>query len=163
MEIHVNGERHPLPEHIEAETPLLWVLRDEMGLVGAKYGCGIGQCGACTVHLNGEPIRSCLTPVGALGQGQVTTIEGLASYGVLTAVQQAWIDTDVPQCGYCQAGQVMAASALLSKTPNPSDEEINSALAGNLCRCGTYMRIKAAIKTASASSLTPQAQAEASS
>ena len=163
MEIHVNGERHPLPEHIEAQTPLLWVLRDEMGLVGTKYGCGIGQCGACTVHLNGEPIRSCLTPVGALGQGQVTTIEGLASNGVLTAVQQAWIDTDVPQCGYCQAGQVMAASALLSKTPNPSDEEINSALAGNLCRCGTYMRIKAAIKTASASSLTPQAQAEASS
>lgn len=148
MQIHVNGDTHALPEGFDSNTPLLWVLRDELGLVGSKYGCGIGQCGACTVHLDGAPARSCLMPVGSLGDAQVTTIEGLARDGELTAVQQAWIDADVPQCGYCQAGQIMAASALLEKTDLPSDAEIDAALAGNLCRCGTYMRIREAIKSA---------------
>ena len=148
MKIRINGDTHALPEEFDANTPLLWVLRDELGLVGSKYGCGIGQCGACTVHLDGEPVRSCLTPVGSLGAAQVTTIEGLAKGGELTAVQQAWIDSDVPQCGFCQAGNIMAATALLEKTSLPSDEEIYAALAGNLCRCGTYLRIREAIKSA---------------
>lgn len=148
MKIRVNGGTHALPQGFDANTPLLWVLRDELGLVGSKYGCGIGQCGACTVHLNGEPVRSCLMPVGSLGDAEITTIEGLSQGGELTAVQQAWIDADVPQCGYCQAGHIMAASALLEKTTSPSDEEIHAALSGNLCRCGTYLRIRTAIKSA---------------
>lgn len=148
MKIRVNGDTHVLPEGFDADTPLLWVLRDELGLVGSKYGCGIGQCGACTVHLNGEPVRSCLTPVGSLGAAEVTTVEGLAKGGELTAVQQAWIESDVPQCGFCQAGHIMAASALLEKTNLPSDAQIHAALAGNLCRCGTYSRIVAAVKAA---------------
>ncbi len=147
MKIHVNGDTHALPEEFDSNTPLLWVLRDELGLVGSKYGCGIGQCGACTVHLDGEPVRSCLMPVGSLGDARITTIEGLARDGELTEVQQAWIDADVPQCGYCQAGQIMTVSALLEKTNLPSDAEIDAALAGNLCRCGTYMRIRQAIKS----------------
>ena len=148
MKIRVNGDTHTLAEGFDANTPLLWVLRDELGLVGSKYGCGIGQCGACTVHLDGDPVRSCLTPVGSIGEAEVTTIEGLAKGGELTAVQQAWIDSDVPQCGFCQAGNIMAATALLEKTSLPSDEEIYAALAGNLCRCGTYLRIREAIKSA---------------
>ena len=148
MKIRVNGGRHELPQGFDPQTPLLWVLRDELGLVGSKYGCGIGQCGACTVHVDGAPVRSCLTPVGSLGEAEVTTIEGLAPADELTAVQQSWIESDVPQCGYCQAGNIMAASALLEKTHSPSDDEIHAALAGNLCRCGTYLRIVAAIKAA---------------
>lgn len=148
MKIRVNGDTRALPEGFDANTPLLWVLRDELGLVGSKYGCGIGQCGACTVHLDGAPVRSCLTPVGSLGEAEVTTIEGLAQGGELTAVQQAWIESDVPQCGYCQAGHIMAASALLEKNNMPTDDEIHTALSGNLCRCGTYLRIAEAIKAA---------------
>ena len=148
MRLRVNGKAHALPEGFDASTPLLWALRDQLGLVGAKYGCGIGQCGACTVHIDGKPVRSCLTPVGTVGGAEVTTIEGLARNGALNAVQQAWIDADVPQCGYCQAGQIMSATALLSKNASPSDADIDTAMAGNLCRCGTYMRIRGAIKAA---------------
>jgi isoquinoline 1-oxidoreductase alpha subunit len=133
---------------IDPDTPLLWALRDHLGLVGTKYGCGIAQCGACTVWLNGAPVRSCQLPVGTLGDDSITTIEGLAADG-LHAVQRAWIEEDVAQCGYCQAGQIMAAAALLEKHPEPSDEQINVAMAGNICRCGTYVRIRKAIKSAS--------------
>jgi len=130
-------------------TRLLWVLRDELGLLGTKYGCGIAQCGACTVHLNGAPVRSCQIPVGNLSNEQITTIEGLAADGgALTPLQQAWIEHDVPQCGYCQAGQLMSATALLRNNPNPSDAEIDAAMSGNICRCATYTRIKRAIKSA---------------
>ncbi len=133
----------------DGSTPLLWVLRDTLGLVGTKYGCGIAQCGACTVHLNGAPIRSCLLPVSAVDGEEVLTIEGLANKdGTLHALQQAWIDFDVAQCGYCQAGQIMSAAALLEQNPNPNDMEIEGAMAGNYCRCGTYNRIKAAIHAA---------------
>jgi len=134
----------------EADTPLLWVLRDELGLCGTKYGCGIAQCGACTVHIDGKPIRSCVTPVSSLQGKAVETVEGLSERngGQLTAVQQAWIDLDVVQCGYCQSGQIMAATALLSENPAPSDADIDAAMAGNICRCGTYPRIRAAIKAA---------------
>ena len=129
-------------------TPILWVLRDHLNLVGTKYGCGIAQCGACTVHLNGIAVRSCQLPVSSVGTNKLTTIEGLSEKGD-HPVQKAWIAHDVPQCGYCQAGQIMSASALLEANPNPTDEEIESAMNGNICRCGTYTRIKAAIKTAS--------------
>lgn len=130
------------------DTPLLWVLRDHLSLVGTKYGCGIAQCGACTVHLNGTPIRSCSIPVSAVKDAEVITIEGLSEDGS-HPVQQAWQEVDVPQCGYCQAGQIMTAAALLDRNANPSDEEIKSAMSGNLCRCGTYLRIREAVKVAS--------------
>ncbi|ATG89807.1 (2Fe-2S)-binding protein [Methylomonas koyamae] len=129
------------------ETPLLWVLRDQLQLVGSKFGCGIGQCGACTVHLDGVPTRACVTPVGEVGRRQVTTIEGLSKNGD-HPLQKAWQELDVPQCGYCQAGQIMTAAALLKKSPKPSDAEIDAALDGNLCRCGTYLRIRAGIHRA---------------
>ena len=129
------------------ETPLLWVLRDELELTGAKYGCGVGQCGACTVHLNGEAIRSCQAPIGSVVGAKITTIEGLNG---LHPLQAAWIEADVPQCGYCQSGQIMSAAALLAKTPNPSDADIDAAMTGNICRCGCYQRVRAAIKTAAA-------------
>ncbi|OAI23334.1 (2Fe-2S)-binding protein [Methylomonas koyamae] len=129
------------------ETPLLWVLRDQLQLVGSKFGCGIGQCGACTVHLDGVPTRACVTPVGEVGRRQVTTIEGLSKTGD-HPLQKAWQELDVPQCGYCQAGQIMTAAALLKKSPKPSDAEIDAALDGNLCRCGTYLRIRAGIHRA---------------
>jgi len=129
------------------DQPLLWVLREQLGLKGAKYGCGIGACGACTVHLDGQAVRSCVTPVGAVGQASVTTIEGLAAEEALHPVQQAWIEEDVAQCGYCQAGQIMAVASLLSETPSPSDDEIDAKLT-NLCRCGTYTRIRTAIHRA---------------
>lgn len=149
--LQINGQSMDIGE-IDPSTPLLWVLRDELGLVGTKYGCGIAQCGACTVHLNGAPVRSCQIPVGNLGNEEITTIEGLApDDSALTPVQQAWIDHDVPQCGYCQAGQIMTATALLRSNSNPSDEEIDAAMSGNLCRCATYTRIKSAIKSAAAS------------
>lgn len=144
----VNGEKKEV--NVTADTPLLWVLRDHLGLVGAKYGCGMALCGACTVHLNGQAIRSCVTPVTAATAGKITTIEGLAQNGKLTTLQQAWCDKDVAQCGYCQAGQIMAATALLAQNPKPSDEEIDAAMTGNLCRCGTYTRIRDAIKSAAA-------------
>lgn len=146
FQLNVNGTTHELD--IDPTTPILWVLRDHLNLVGTKYGCGIAQCGACTVHLNGVAVRSCQLPISAVGNNALTTIEGLSEKGE-HPVQKAWIEHDVPQCGYCQAGQIMSASALLAANPNPSDEEIESAMNGNLCRCGTYTRIKAAIKTAS--------------
>ncbi|NDG45806.1 MAG: (2Fe-2S)-binding protein [Flavobacteriia bacterium] len=146
FQLNVNGTTHELD--IDPSTPILWVLRDHLNLVGTKYGCGIAQCGACTVHLNGVAVRSCQLPISAVGNNALTTIEGLSEKGE-HPVQKAWIEHDVPQCGYCQAGQIMSASALLEANPNPSDEEIESAMNGNLCRCGTYTRIKAAIKTAS--------------
>ena len=136
---------------LEPDTPLLWVLRDEVGLTGTKFGCGIAQCGACTVHLDGNPVRSCSLPFEAVPENsEITTIEALGEGG-LHAVQRAWLEEQVPQCGYCQSGQIMSASALLETNTNPSDEEIDSAMNGNICRCGTYTRIKAAIKTASKS------------
>lgn len=132
---------------VEADTPLLWVLRDNLGLLGTKYGCGIAQCGACTVHVNGEAARSCILPVGSLGDAQILTIEGLSENGD-HPVQQAWDEVDVAQCGYCQAGQIMQAAALLKKNPQPSEADISSAMTGNICRCGTYHRIKEAVKVA---------------
>ena len=134
----------------EGDTPLLWVLRDELGLVGTKFGCGIALCGACTVHLGGTAVRSCVLPVSAVGDQEVTTIEGLAQEDSLHALQQQWIDLDVAQCGYCQAGQIMSAAALLASNPAPSDADIDAAMAGNYCRCGTYIRIRRAIHAAAA-------------
>jgi isoquinoline 1-oxidoreductase subunit alpha len=132
---------------VPADMPLLWVLRDVLNLHGTKYGCGIGQCGACTVHLNGVPARSCQMPISAIGAQAVTTIEGLSPNGT-HPVQVAWQDLDVPQCGYCQAGQIMSAAALISRTPKPNDQQIDSAMNGNLCRCGTYLRIRKAVHKA---------------
>lgn len=132
---------------VAEDTPLLWALRDDLDLKGTKYGCGVGMCGACTVLMDGKPIRSCLTQVSQV-TGSITTIEGLAENGKLHALQQAWIDQDVAQCGYCQAGQILAAAALLAKSPKPTDADIESAMTGNLCRCATYNRIKAAIHQA---------------
>jgi isoquinoline 1-oxidoreductase alpha subunit len=141
----INGETRSV--EVEAETPLLWVLRDHLQLTGTKYGCGLGLCGSCTVHLNGTPLRSCQLPVAAVGAAAVTTIEGLAPHGD-HPLQRAWCEHDVPQCGYCQAGQIMSAASLLKSNPAPTDAEIDAALAGNLCRCGTYVRIREAVKTA---------------
>jgi len=131
-----------------AEMPLLWALRDLLGLTGTKFGCGIAQCGACTVHLDGQPVRSCITPVGTVTGKRITTIEGLAAGGVDHPVQAAWARLNVPQCGYCQAGQIMSAAALLAAVPDPTDRDIDGAMAGNLCRCGTYVRIRAAVHEA---------------
>jgi isoquinoline 1-oxidoreductase alpha subunit len=141
----INGQSHEVA--VDADTPLLWVLRDELGLTGTKYGCGIAQCGACTVHVGGEPMRSCSVPFSVAERQEVTTIEGLAS-DAATAVQEAWVALDVVQCGYCQSGQIMAATALLASNPEPSDADIDSAMAGNICRCATYQRIRAAIHRA---------------
>ncbi len=141
----VNGEVKTVD--LDPSTPLLWVLRDHLKLVGTKYGCGVAQCGACTIHLDGVAIRSCVTPISAVENAKIVTIEGLSEQGD-HPVQQAWIDHDVPQCGYCQAGQIMSAAALLNDNPNPDDAAIDAAMHGNLCRCGTYIRIKAAVKTA---------------
>ncbi|MFK7926422.1 MAG: (2Fe-2S)-binding protein [Bacteroidia bacterium] len=143
--ININGKVQSL--ELDPSTPMLWVLRDHLQLVGTKYGCGIAQCGACTIHLNGVATRSCQLPISAVGNKAITTIEGLSKEGD-HPLQQAWIEHDVPQCGYCQAGQIMNAAALLDKNPNPSDADIDAAMNGNICRCGTYTRIKAAIKTA---------------
>jgi aerobic-type carbon monoxide dehydrogenase small subunit (CoxS/CutS family) len=133
---------------VAAETPLLWVLRDALGLTGTKFGCGMAQCGACTIHLAHAPVRACVTAVAAAAGKEITTIEGMASDPVGRALQHAWIEEDVPQCGYCQSGQIMSAAALLRKTPHPGDEEIDAAMSGNLCRCGTYQRIRRAIHRA---------------
>jgi isoquinoline 1-oxidoreductase alpha subunit len=143
--ISVNGRLYEVD--VEPETPLLWVLRDTIGLTGTKYGCGIAQCGACTVHIDGVATRSCQVPVGALGTSAVTTIEALAQSGKLHRVQKAWIEFDVPQCGYCQSGMIMAAVALLAQKPKPTDADIEAAIT-NICRCGTYQRIRAAIHAA---------------
>lgn len=146
----VNGEEHSLD--VEGDTPLLWVIRDELGLKGTKFGCGAGLCGACTVHLNGQPVRSCSTPVEMADGGQVATIEGLGSGGQLHALQEAWIEQGVPQCGYCQSGQIMSAAHLLANNPAPSRDDIVAAMTGNLCRCGTYSRIIAAVESVAAGS-----------
>jgi len=145
--INVNGQSKEV--NVDNDTPLLWVLRDSLGMTGTKYGCGISQCGACTVHVDGKAVRSCSTPISSLEGKKVTTIEGLSEDGS-HPVQQAWIEHDVPQCGYCQAGQIMSAAALVSGNKNPSDSDI--AMNGNICRCGTYTRIKAAVKTAAKNS-----------
>lgn len=153
FKISVNGKSTSVD--VPEDTPLLWVLRDTLHLCGTKYGCGIGQCGACTVHVNGRPTRSCITPIGAVGNSPVTTIEGLSPNGT-HPVQTAWKDVDVPQCGYCQAGQIMSAVALLNRTPHPTDQDIDNAMNGNLCRCGTYLRIREAIHKAAASKPAPK-------
>jgi isoquinoline 1-oxidoreductase subunit alpha len=144
--ITVNGARRTVD--VEADTPLLWVLRDELGLKGTKFGCGMSFCGACTVHLNGIPVRSCITPISRIGDAVITTIEGIDASEVGRRVKAAWLALDVMQCGYCQSGQVLAATALLSRTPHPTDADIDRAMSGNLCRCATYTRIRAAIKQA---------------
>lgn len=143
--LNVNGQTRAVD--VGADTPLLWVLRDHLDLVGTKYGCGVGQCGACTVHVNGVPTRSCLTPVSTIGRMAITTIEGLDA-SASHPLQRAWCELDVPQCGYCQAGQIMTAAALLKSNPTPNDEDIDGAMASNLCRCATYIRIRAGIKRA---------------
>ena len=142
----INGRRYnvDLPEY----TPLLWTLRDHLGLTGTKFGCGMALCGACTVHVDGQPVRSCSTPISAVANKKITTIEAVGNDKVGKAVQAAWVDMGVPQCGYCQAGQVMSATALLRRTPKPTDAEIDEAMSGNICRCGTYVRIRAAIQRA---------------
>lgn len=146
VELNINGRI----EHIDAppEMPLLWALRDELGLVGTKFGCGAGLCGACTVHLDGAAVRACQTAIGDVGSARIVTIEGIGATDVGARLQQAWLTFDVMQCGYCQAGQIMSAAALLATTPAPGDDDIDSAMAGNLCRCGTYTRIRAAIHKA---------------
>lgn len=148
MRLNINGQDRTVND-IDDATPLLWVLRDHLGLVGTKFGCGVAQCGACTVHVNGAPTRSCSVPASALVGQKITTIEGLAGKdGKLHALQAAWIEHDVPQCGYCQAGQIMSAAALLKSKPRPTDADIDAAMSGNLCRCGTYTRIRKAIHAA---------------
>lgn len=144
----INGKSQQI--EVDPTTPILWVLRDHFKLVGTKYGCGIAQCGACTVHLDGNAVRACQVPISAVGEKEITTIEGLTEKGD-HPVQLAWLEVDVPQCGYCQSGQIMTASAFLNKNPNPSDEEIGVAMNGNICRCGTYTRIKKAVKIAAKS------------
>src|SRR3954465_6526101 len=146
FKLHINGAEHQVD--VAADTPVLWVLRDHLGLVGTKYGCGIAQCGACTIHSNGVAVRSCVLPVSAIGSAKITTIEGLSAGGD-HPVQVAWNEVDVPQCGYCQAGQMMTAAALLKHTPHPSMDEIESTMHGNICRCGAYHRIREAVKLAS--------------
>lgn len=145
--LNINGKKQEVD--LDPTTPMLWVLRDHLDLVGTKYGCGIAQCGACTIHLDGMAMRSCQLPVSAVGDKAITTIEGLSENGD-HPVQKAWLEHDVPQCGYCQAGQIMSAASLLQSNANPNDAEIDAAMNGNICRCGTYTRIKAAIKTAAA-------------
>lgn len=145
-QLNVNGKA--MTADVDPDTPLLWVLRDTLGLVGTKFGCGIAQCGACTVHADGAPIRACMTPIDVIGDAQITTIEGASALEVGARVQKAWSELDVAQCGYCQPGQIMSATALLSQNPSPTDEDIDAAMAGNICRCATYVRIRAAIKRA---------------
>jgi isoquinoline 1-oxidoreductase alpha subunit len=151
MNLKVNGKKYEVD--VDPSTPVLWVLRDHLNLIGTKFGCGVGACGACTIHLNGRALKSCQLPVAAVGVQEITTVEGIvATTGELHPVQKAWLELDVAQCGYCQTGQIMAAVALLKTKPNPTDEEIDAAMTGNICRCGTYIRIKAAIHQAAKSS-----------
>jgi len=142
----INGETKTLD--VTEDTPLLWALRDVLGMTGTKFGCGIAQCGACTVQVDGQAVRSCMLPVGAIGEGKITTIEGIGATELGARIQKAWLDLEVVQCGYCQSGQIMSASALLATTPQPDDKDIDAAMAGNICRCGTYVRIREAIKKA---------------
>ena len=146
--LNVNGKQ--LQADVDADTPILWVLRDTLGMTGTKFGCGMALCGACTVHLDGAPIRSCMTPVSAAADRKITTIEAMSANRVGKAIQAAWIKHDVPQCGYCQSGQIMSAVALLASNTKPSDQDIDAAMSGNVCRCGTYNQIRAAIKEAAA-------------
>lgn len=147
--LNINGKSQTV--EVDSDTPMLWVLRDAVGLVGTKYGCGIAQCGACTIHVDGDAMRSCMLPVSAVADKKITTIEGLSA-DASHPLQEAWREHDVPQCGYCQAGQIMNAAALLKNNANPSDEDIDNSMRGNICRCGTYNRIKAAVKTAAKNS-----------
>ena len=149
--LEVNGRTHTVD--VDADTPLLWVLRDDLDLKGTKFGCGVGLCGACTVHIDGKPVRSCSLAIDAVGKAAVTTIEGIGNTPLGARLQRAWIDVDVVQCGYCQGGQIMSAAALLARTPVPNDNDIQSAMNGNLCRCGTYLRIQEAIKQAAKADL----------
>ena len=146
--LHVNGQPHDVDA--SPDTPLLWALRDVLGMTGTKFGCGIAQCGACTVHVDGQAVRSCQLSIGSVGDKAITTIEGIGSSDVGAKVQKAWLDLEVIQCGYCQSGQIMSAAALLAHKPHPTDEDIDAAMAGNICRCGTYVRIREAIKKAAA-------------
>lgn len=160
LSISVNGK----PEELDVDPamPILWAVREQLGLTGTKFGCGIAQCGACTVHLDGQPVRSCSTPISAADGKAITTIEGIAEAdGTLSKVQQAWISEQVPQCGYCQSGQIMSATALLKETPNPTDEQIDAAMKGNVCRCGMYGRIRKAIKVAAGTESSGSQQASA--
>ena len=149
--LEVNGRTHTVD--VDADTPLLWVLRDDIDLKGTKFGCGVGLCGACTVHLDGKPVRSCSLAIDAVGKAAMTTIEGIGNTPLGARLQKAWLDVDVVQCGYCQGGQIMSAAALLARTPVPNDNDIQSAMNGNLCRCGTYLRIQEAIKQAAKADL----------
>ena len=146
--IKVNGTPHTVD--VDGDTPLLWVLRDLLGMTGTKFGCGMALCGACTVHIDGQPVRSCITTIDSVGTSAITTIEAVGRTPAGQAVQKAWLDLDVPQCGYCQSGQIMSASALIAGNPHPTDADINGAMAGNVCRCGTYVRIRQGIKQAAA-------------
>ena len=147
--LNINGQTHTVDA--PPDMPLLWVLRDLVGLTGTKFGCGIAQCGACTVQIDGQPVRSCLLPVGSIGERKITTIEGIGETEAGRKVQKAWLDLEVVQCGYCQSGQIMSAAALLARTREPKDSDVDAAMAGNICRCGTYVRIRAAIKQAARS------------
>jgi isoquinoline 1-oxidoreductase alpha subunit len=146
IDLNINGQTHSVD--VPADMPMLWVLRDVLGLTGTKFGCGIAQCGACTIHVDGQAVRSCMLPAGAVGQSAVMTVEAIGTTPEGEKVQRAWLDKEVVQCGYCQSGQVMAAAALLKQTPKPSDADIDAAMSGNICRCGTYVRIRAAIHQA---------------
>jgi isoquinoline 1-oxidoreductase subunit alpha len=147
--IQVNGKTHNVD--VDGDTPLLWVLRDVLGMTGTKFGCGMALCGACTVHVNGEPTRSCITPIDSIGTSAVTTIEAIGTTAAGAKIQKAWLDREVVQCGYCQSGQIMSATALIASNPRPSDSDIDNAMSGNICRCGTYVRIREAIKAAALS------------
>lgn len=150
-QIKVNGQDRVVD--VDGDIPLLWVLRDVLGMTGAKFGCGIGQCGACTVHIDGQPTRSCITAIDSVGESAITTIEAIGATPTGKAIQKAWVDLEVPQCGYCQSGQIMSAAGLLASNANPSDSDIDAAMTGNICRCGAYPRIRAAIKQAAQSSI----------
>jgi isoquinoline 1-oxidoreductase subunit alpha len=147
--IKVNGNTHSVD--VDGDTPLLWVLRDVLGMTGTKFGCGLALCGACTVHVGGEPTRSCITPIDSIDTSEITTIEAIGATAAGAKIQKAWLDREVPQCGYCQSGQIMSAAALLASKPHPTDSDIDDAMSGNLCRCGTYIRVRDAIKQAAAS------------